>query len=660
MKRLISFILALCMLGALLCSCKESANGTQGGSGSTDNTGNTDISGGSDNSGNENDGGDEEMDDYICKAEVLAVKGGANGIVVLQHDDGNYSTAVVMDKILHKYGLVADVAMLSKKIWNTTTDTPKADAVAQWRGILDTGRWKMVSHSHTHTWWGTATDNGSGGYNIADNTEKMIQEIVGSQQMIRAAFPDQRVLTFAYPGFSTEKNKYTDNSEAELLKYIYSEAARELIGETYIAGRRVQAAYSVTDTDIDWTMSGCYHIGGNYTNSYVERAIKNGTLNVLYVHNVAEVPEDQLKTYEYPSNTMAAYYFEDTCKKLAAAVADGTVWNTHYEDAIMYLREAQSAAVAVSGDKSGLKIVLTDEMDDDIYNFPLTVKIAAHKDWQAVKVTQGDKVSYAKVEYEAYEFYGGEYYAFLDIVPDGGEATVEPIALSEMPEVKPEEPKPTPTIPEPEAPAVDPNRPADAKLYASFNFNDAYGTGFTETSTCSAIERATPEGRDSAALHISKKETDATDRFFFDAGGKVTDAKEVTISYSFKLTSSFSGFLLQTLSTDSPNKTPYNLTIKTAADGFYFRELPGGKVATGKYSYNDWHTLELKMSFGEDGSFLAVITVDGAEAARSTNFTSSLASDTSKPSRTISRMGLYFQKASTLDIYIDDVIIYVK
>ena len=66
------------------------------------------------------------------------------------------------------------------------------------------------------------------------------------------------------------------------------------------------------------------------------------------------------------------------------------------------------------------------------------------------------------------------------------------------------------------------------------------------------------------------------------------------------------------------------------------------------------------MTFGDDGSFLAFITVDGAEAARSASFASSASGDATKPSREISRMGLYWQKGATLDVYIDDVLICVK
>ena len=364
MKRIISLILAFCTVATLFSSCGESDTSKDPGGGENSDTATHThyfeegkcACGESD----PNYEGEGEMESFVYSATVLPVKGGANGIVVLQHDDAYYDTAIIMDNLLREYGLCADVAMLSNRVWNYSNGTPKASEVEKWREILDTGRWKITSHSATHTWWGKATEGEDGITVTYDDIEKMTAEVIGSQQILRTLFPDQRVLTFAYPGFTSEKNKYTDGSEKMILEIIYSEAMRKMLDETYIAGRRVQAAYSVLDNTIDWTMSGCYHIGGNYTNNKVEKAAEQGLLTILYVHNMVNVPTDQLKTYDYPSNTMAAYYFEDTCKKLAERVASGEVWNAHYEDAVMYLREAQSAKSTVTYSDGKLTVRLTD------------------------------------------------------------------------------------------------------------------------------------------------------------------------------------------------------------------------------------------------------------------------------------------------------------
>ena len=126
------------------------------------------------------------------------------------------------------------------------------------------------------------------------------------------------------------------------------------------------------------------------------------------------------------------------------------------------------------------------------------------------------------------------------------------------------------------------------------------------------------------------------------------------------LTSKNNVLLLQTLFTDSTSTTPYNLTVRSTSEGFFFGELPSNSAISEKYSFGEWHTVCLKMTFGDDGSFLATLTVDGELAGTSTQFTSSLSSDSSKPSRSVSRIGFYLQKSALVDLYLDDVTICVK
>ena len=135
------------------------------------------------------------------------------------------------------------------------------------------------------------------------------------------------------------------------------------------------------------------------------------------------------------------------CERVAKYVNDGSIWNAHFEDAIMYMRERDTATINAYTKDGKLMIMLTDEMDDEIYNHKLTVNLTVPESWQAVKITQGKDVSYAKVEVK-----DGVSYVLANVLPDGGEASVEPIALSEIPEEKPEEIKPTPDIGGPAVP----------------------------------------------------------------------------------------------------------------------------------------------------------------------------------------------------------------
>ena len=118
------------------------------------------------------------------------------------------------------------------------------------------------------------------------------------------------------------------------------------------------------------------------------------------------------------------------CKTLSEEVSKGRIWNAHYEDAILYVREVQTAKITSEGDENEVRITLTDEMDNEIYNYPLTVRLKAADSWEAVKIVQGDKVTYAHVE----ELRWGERTVDIDIVPDEGVAIITPVSLSDIPQ----------------------------------------------------------------------------------------------------------------------------------------------------------------------------------------------------------------------------------
>jgi len=397
----------------------------------------TSCGGTTDGAGNNNDGGNTEVTNgWKPEPRVMSAKGGAGGIVVIIHDDGAIATAEILDGLFEKYGLVGDVALLANRVWDNTAKTPKTAEVEKWQRILDTGRWKIVSHSMTHTWWGTATENADGSFSFADNEAKVYDEVVGSQAALREAFPGQRVLTFAYPGFWTERQTYAKvdgKVSDELVRdFIYSEASRELIDETYISARNAYAQnYPYLNGEgAEWNYIASRQLG-NSTGAAIADIYKARYQRfvVFFMHNVMEVPEDQLEGFEYPNNTMAAYYMDGICAELAKDVKKGYLWNTHYEDAVLYMREAQSATVSATGNSERVEITLKDGMDNEIYNYPLTVRMNIPDEWEAVRLTVGDRVSYVLPR-----VVDGLWVLDVDIVPDEGVAVIEPVSLSSIPQ----------------------------------------------------------------------------------------------------------------------------------------------------------------------------------------------------------------------------------
>lgn len=371
---------------------------------------------------------------WTPKPEVMKAKDGAGGIVVIIHDDGTYSTAEILNDILLRYGLVGDIAILANKVWDQNTGTVKAEEAEKWKKFLaaenENGRFKIVSHSMTHTWWGTATDDGNGGYVFSDNRTKMYDEIVGAQNALRAAFPTERVLTYAYPGFWSERQSYAVNeggkvSEDLVKEIIYSADSRELVDQTYISARYSysQVYPYLNDPDTVWNYVSSRQLGNGTSAAIADiYSARFSRLVVFFMHRIDHVPEDQLDSYEYPSNTMADYYMEEICKELAKDVNKGYLWNAHYEDAVLYVREATRATVSATGDEKRVEITLTDTLDNSIYNYPLTVRMMIPDEWEKASVTQN-----GITEIVTPKVVSGRWVLDVNIIPDGGVAVVEPI-----------------------------------------------------------------------------------------------------------------------------------------------------------------------------------------------------------------------------------------
>ena len=367
---------------------------------------------------------------FGLEAVIMPAKGGASGIVSVIHDDARLPTMALLDEMLEKYGLVADVGFLLNKVYNN--GTVDRAAVASYQSYLDTGRWKMVNHSATHTWWGTEYLDNYGIPHAADDEDKREYEIVTSVQKMRELFPGQRVLTFAYPGFSAVVNKYTDGSVTQLKQLIYTPTARRLIDTHHIGARYYGGgANKIGDGSIDWNWISTRFLSEslikNSLDTILSTAVSQGNFEVLSIHGLTNDPAENAKD---PS-----YYLMDTVMDLAMSkvnkyVDEGKLCNANFEDAVLYLREAETATATVEKGYGCVYVSISDEMDNDIYNMPLTVRLKNYGGWKAAKIVQGDTVQYAVATKDE----NGEEYLQFDVTPDMEKATVTPIVPNEIPE----------------------------------------------------------------------------------------------------------------------------------------------------------------------------------------------------------------------------------
>lgn len=374
---------------------------------------------------------DGETQSFVTTASITNGYGGTNGIVCLMtdNDNGKFETMALLDELYIKYGLVGGWGTVVKNLYTDTSYTvPKLGVVAKVQEFLDTGRWKIINHSMTHTTYCDVVD----GVKVV-NEDKLHSELVTSIDHLRTLFPNERVLTYAMTGTESALGQSSDPNNLRARE-------REVIGENYIGGR-FKYTGATAFNELKWNnlphkLLSRANLDGILKD--IDAAAKEGKYFMVYNHYVIE---DELFDTVNESSWTNKTTAEALCERVSQYVKDGSLWNAHFEDAVMYMREKETATVTASFDSGIITVILTDEMDDAIYNHPLTVKLTVPENWDSVKITQNGVVSYAEVK-EA----DGVYYVLSNITPDKGEATLEYIAIENVPaEIKPE-PKPTPDI----------------------------------------------------------------------------------------------------------------------------------------------------------------------------------------------------------------------
>ena len=368
---------------------------------------------------------DAETEDFDAK--VLPVKGGANGIITLNTDiSADKTTINVLDRVISKYDLKADIAVVVDNLMigagvgtNTEEKTPDADMISFLNGKLSGGRLKLMNHGLTHVFWAD-TETGE---NI--DWDFFYREFIGSKYLLRELFPSQKIKTFVIPGYAWIVDMFGEQ--------IYDEVY-ETLKEEYVASRYYDGT-AANLYDWDWEKTPAHQIlpdNDAQTYAVIDSVARGeGRFANLFLYHLDEDKNFDNGTTNGGSET---YFYQREsrldaiCKRISGYVETGAIWQTNYEDAMLYLREAESAELTITRGEN-ITLLLDDGLDDDIYDYPLTVRVQLDESYKAVKVTQGDKVSYAIVRAQ-----NGIYFADCDVVPNGEAAVVVSVSLDEIPE----------------------------------------------------------------------------------------------------------------------------------------------------------------------------------------------------------------------------------
>lgn len=233
----------------------------------------------------------------------------------------------------------------------------------------------------------------SKGHEIGSHTDSHNStdgELASSQNTINQNIPGQKCLTIAYPNCNVP-------TESTVLRY-------------YIGGRicggqnnpKSPSNFARLDSHI------CGSSGKNSTGEFqstCQNAAGNNGWAVFLIHGFSQ---RQANGSYSPTSESA---FTGTLSWLDQNRS--TYWVATFRDAIKYIKERDNATIKeTSSTASEITYSLTDNLDNDIYDYPLSIRVSIPDGWDEGAVAfQNDEEIPVKIEGN---------YIYFDAVPDGG------------------------------------------------------------------------------------------------------------------------------------------------------------------------------------------------------------------------------------------------
>jgi peptidoglycan/xylan/chitin deacetylase (PgdA/CDA1 family) len=224
--------------------------------------------------------------------------------------------------------------------------------------------YEFASHSITH-----AGMPGLDSVNIVYELEKSKEDIrtqMGPQYTFSAEVPygyeNERVMKIAYKIYPALRNRMPEPWLKEI-------------------DRPSKKTPGMTDKDyVQWQRECNTRAPLPLMKSWVDTTVaRKDTWLVLVIHGV-----DGLG-YEALPHTLLDGYFQYIKNR------EDKLWVATFGDVTKYMREREHVVVTSSKAKGGINLSLTNPLDKEMYNVPLTLKTYVPENWEQVSIKQGNK-----------------------------------------------------------------------------------------------------------------------------------------------------------------------------------------------------------------------------------------------------------------------------
>ena len=369
-------------------------------------------------------------------ASLTPAKDGAKGVLTMTYDFGVLSIAKWVNTQNKKYGTTGSFMMIP----NWGGNKPDFDGNASaWAAIFADGTLEPECHSMTHDLvlpserW--ASYEGSKYNNIRENYDV---ELVQSKAAIEKAFPGHAVLCFAPSNNTLSTYSFKSDGNGDLVRdangnpiVVEDGGAQKVANANYFAIRQGERGLQSLDPTFDAKPGGWYNL---YTRSFksiedpneklargkswLDEAVRSGKWMIMLVRGV----EGLTSTGDVTSDDLDSFL-----AYASTYVRSGELWAATFGDATKYVRERQNTTVSARFENGAvlvdMKINRTTEdgktLDEEIFNYPLTVEVRVPDAWKNVQYTDCGKTLTAEV----YK-HDGAAFAMVNLTPGADGATV--------------------------------------------------------------------------------------------------------------------------------------------------------------------------------------------------------------------------------------------
>lgn len=337
----------------------------------------------------------ESDDTELIEAEILEVRGGAEGIVSMTFDDGYYPTAVIVDRLAKEYGLTASLMMTSHSFNKSISEYAPLEV---WKEFFKNSPLEPQSHTMQH---------------LSQDDEQMQteadfhREFAEWRETLEGYFPGHDVITLALPHGAV------------------SDAALEYASKYYYAIRTTQYGVQTLDPGFSGNV-------GDWTQLYspvVKMSTDDENVQFEYIKSCIDMNSNGWyapivhRVGDHEHSEMSEELTERVFAYIASLRDEGKVWVTTFSEATKYIRERQNskAYYYTEGDGIYVKAELVSEytedglfLDPEIFDTPLTVRVKVPDSYQKVYYTVRGVEYTAEINDD-----GTERYALVDVIPDG-------------------------------------------------------------------------------------------------------------------------------------------------------------------------------------------------------------------------------------------------